>query len=290
MERFVSGEIDVLLCTVIIESGLDIPNANTLIVEQAERFGLAQLYQLRGRVGRGTRRAYGYLFYTPGRMTTEARERLETIREASELGAGYSIAMRDLELRGAGEILGTRQSGHIAVVGFSMYARMLARVVERLRAEREGRPPPPEPLSQIRLDLPIPARLPPSYVSDTLLRLRLYRRMAHLGNLEDIREMEAELEDRFGPLPATARNLMLKLRFKVLARVAGVRSVLVENDRLVLYADWIEEAHRRPLQACLGDMGWVSRRKVNLEMGEGWLERLRKVLETLRYERKRLTE
>lgn len=286
MERFVSGEIDVLLCTVIIESGLDIPNANTLIIEQAERFGLAQLYQLRGRVGRGTRRAYAYLFFTPGRLTTEAKERLETIREASELGAGYSIAMRDLELRGAGEILGTRQSGHIAAVGFSMYTRMLSRVVERLRAEREGRPPPPEPLSQIRLDIPIPARLPPSYVSDTLLRLRLYRRMAHLGNLEEIRGMEEELADRFGPPPATTRNLMLKLRFKVMAREAGVRTVLVENERLVLHADWIKEAYRRSLQARLGDMGWVSRRRVSLEMGEGWLERLRKVLETLSQERK----
>jgi transcription-repair coupling factor (superfamily II helicase) len=170
-----------------------------------------------------------------------------------------------------------------------MYTRMLAQVVERLRAEREGRPPPPEPLSQIRLDIPIPARLPPSYVSDTLLRLRLYRRMAHLGNLEEIREMAAELGDRFGPLPATARNLMLKLRFKVMAREAGVRSVLVENERLVLHADWIREAYRRSLQARLVDMGWVSRRKVSLEMGEGWLERLRKVLETLRGERQRLT-
>jgi transcription-repair coupling factor (superfamily II helicase) len=284
MQRFVSGEVDVLLCTVIIESGLDIPNANTLIVEQAERFGLAQLYQLRGRVGRGNRRAYAYLFYSPGRITGEARQRLETIREASELGAGYTIAMRDLELRGAGEILGTRQSGHISAVGFDLYTRLLSRAIEELRARREGRPPPPEPLSQIRLDLPLAVGLPPDYVPDTSLRLRLYRRLANLGDLDQIREMEAELADRFGPLPTMARNLMLKLRFKVLARQAGVRSILVEHGRLVLYVDWADEAGRTRLQSSLGDLARVGRGRVNLEMDGDWLGRLRAVLEALRGE------
>jgi transcription-repair coupling factor (superfamily II helicase) len=285
MLRFVSGEVDVLLCTSIIESGLDIPNANTLIVEQAERFGLAQLYQLRGRVGRGARLAHAYFFYSPGRRTVEARERLETIREASELGAGYSIAMRDLELRGAGEILGTRQSGHIAAIGFDLYTRLLSRAVEELRARREGRSPPPEPLSSIRLDLPLPVGLPPDYVSDTHLRLRLYRRLANLGDLDQIREMEVELEDRFGSLPELARNLMLQLRFKVLAREAGVQSILVESDHLVLRADWLEKAGRVQIRVRLGDLAYIGRRELRFPLGEGWQERLQAVLAALRRER-----
>ncbi|HIQ01004.1 MAG TPA: transcription-repair coupling factor [Anaerolineales bacterium] len=287
MLRFVSGQVDVLLCTSIIESGLDIPNANTLIVEQAERFGLAQLYQLRGRVGRGSRRAYAYFFYSPGRLTSEARQRLETVREANDLGAGYSIAMRDLELRGAGEILGTRQSGHIAAIGFDLYTRLLARVVEELRARREGRPPPPEPLSSIRLDLPLPVGLPPQYVPDTNLRLRLYRRLANLGDLAQVQGMEVELEDRFGPLPGPARNLMLQLRFKLLAREAGVKSILVENGQLVLHADWLGKTDRARLQARLGGMARVGQRDVRLPLEEGWQERLREVLEALQRARRR---
>jgi len=285
MLRFVSGGIDVLLCTSIIESGLDIPNANTLIVEQAERFGLAQLHQLRGRVGRAGRRAHAYFFYSPGRLNTEARQRLETIREESELGAGYSISLRDLELRGAGEILGTRQSGHIATVGFDLYTRLLARAVEKLRAEREGRPPPPEPLSDIRIDLPMTVGLPTGYVPDTSLRLRLYRRLANLGNLEQIQEMEAELEDRFGDLPVPARNLMLQLQFKALARQAGVRRVLTEENRLVLRASWLEEADRQQIQGQLGKLARVSRRNITIPMEEEWQKQLRAVLETLRQQR-----
>jgi transcription-repair coupling factor (superfamily II helicase) len=282
MLRFVAGEVDVLLCTSIIESGLDIPNANTLIVEQAERFGMAQLYQLRGRVGRGARRAYAYFFYNAGRLSPEARQRLETIREASESGAGYSIAMRDLEMRGAGEILGTRQSGHISAVGFNLYTRLLARAVEEMRAEREGHPPPPEPLSSIRLDLPLPIGLPPTYVPDTNLRLQLYRRLANLSDLGQIEEIEKELADRFGPLPELARNLMLQLRLKVMAREAGVKSILVEKDQLVLRADWLEEADQAQLTRQMGELAHLGRRKVRLSVEEGWQERLRRVLRTLR--------
>jgi transcription-repair coupling factor (superfamily II helicase) len=278
----------VLLCTSIIESGLDIPNTNTLIVERAERFGLAQLYQLRGRVGRGTQRAHAYFFYSPGSLTTESRQRLETIREASELGVGYSIAMRDLELRGAGEVLGTRQSGHISAVGFDLYTRLLARAVEELRAHREGRPAPPEPLSSIRIDLPLPTGLPPEYVPDTNLRLRLYRRLANLGDTTQIREMETELEDRFGPLPGPAQNLMLQLRFKVLARQAGVASILLENRRLVLYTGWLREVDRSQLKTWLGDAAHAGRANVGFPMEEGWQVRLRTVLEVLHRERARL--
>lgn len=282
MLRFVAGEVDVLLCTSIIESGLDIPNANTLIVEGAERFGLAQLYQLRGRVGRGARRAYAYFLHSSGRLTEDARQRLETIREFSDLGAGYSIAMRDLELRGAGEILGTRQSGHIAAIGFDLYTRLLARAVEELRARREGRPPPPEPLSTIPIDLPLPMGLPSDYIPDEHLRLRLYRRLAALSEERQIAEMEAELADRFGPPPDAVRNLFLGLRLKVLAREAGVTRIVAENDHLTLQMAGLEGAAREHWQRRLGNRAHVGRQAVYLPLTRGWPERLKEVLEKLR--------
>jgi transcription-repair coupling factor (superfamily II helicase) len=282
MLRFAANEVDVLICTSIIESGLDIPNANTLIVEQAERFGLAQLYQLRGRVGRGARRAHAYFFHSPGRIGEDARQRLETIRETTDLGAGYSIAMRDLELRGAGEILGTRQSGHVAVIGFDLYTRLLARAVEEMRAQREGKPPPPEPLSDIHIDLPLPVGLPSEYVPDTNLRLRLYRRLANLGSMDQIGEIESELEDRFGSLPDPTRNLMDQLRFKVMAREARVRRILVEEGDLILYADWVRKAGRGKVQEHMGELAHVGRQTVSFPLEEGWQEQLQLVLEQLR--------
>ncbi|MBN1955517.1 MAG: transcription-repair coupling factor [Anaerolineae bacterium] len=281
MLQFVSGQVDVLLCTSIIESGLDIPNANTLVVEQAERFGLAQLYQLRGRVGRGARRAHAYFFYRPGRLTAESRYRLDTIREASELGAGYTIAMRDLELRGAGDVLGTRQSGHIAVVGFDLYTRLLARAVEELRARRQDRPPPPTPLSNIHIDLPIPSGLPPEYVPDDDLRLRLYRRLANLGNLEQIEGMKSELVDRFGPLPGPAENLMRQLRLKVLAREVRVTRILVEGENLVLHVERMNRGERQQLQKRLGELAHVGYQNVTLAMDGDWLSRLSTALERM---------
>jgi transcription-repair coupling factor (superfamily II helicase) len=282
MLRFVAGEIDVLVCTSIIESGLDIPNANTLVVERSDRFGLAQLYQLRGRVGRGAQRAYAYFFHNRvTRLTTEARQRLETIHEASDLGAGYTIAMRDLEIRGAGDILGTRQSGQIAAVGFDLYTRLLARAVQESRAQREGQPPPPEPLGSIRIDLPIPVRLPEDYVPDVRLRLQMYRRLAQLGSMAQIDEMEQELADRFGPLPGPARNLMYQLRLKVLARDAGVGVVGVANGRLVLRSGGGDYPEHERLQRTLGERAAVSRRDVWVPQEPGWEEELVAVLQEM---------
>ncbi len=282
MLSFVAGEIDVLVCTSIIESGLDIPNANTLIVERAERFGLAQLYQLRGRVGRGAQRAYAYFFHGRlARLTHEARQRLETIREATDLGAGYTIAMRDLEIRGAGDILGTRQSGHVAAVGFDLYIRLLARAVQELRAQREGQPLPPEPLGGIRIDLPIPVRLPEDYVPDVRLRLQMYRRLAELGSMPQIDGMEQELADRFGPLPRAALNLMYQLRLKALARDVGVGTIGVENSRLVLRSGGEDYPNRQRLQRILGERAVVNRRDVWLPLERGWREELVAVLKKM---------
>jgi transcription-repair coupling factor (superfamily II helicase) len=219
MLDFAAGRTDILVCTSIIESGLDIPNVNTLIVNRADQFGLADLYQLRGRVGRSARRAYAYFLYDhPLRLTESARQRLQTILEASELGAGFSIAMRDLEIRGAGDLLGTRQHGHIAAVGFDLYCRLLAQAVRELREEPEGEIPSAwlDPLApSVSIDLPLPAFIPDVYMSDSSLRLRLYRRMAGLASMDEIEDMERELTDRFGTLPGAVANLLYQLRLKV---------------------------------------------------------------------------
>jgi transcription-repair coupling factor (superfamily II helicase) len=242
MDFFVRREVDVLLCTSIIESGLDIPNANTLIVDRADTFGLAQLYQLRGRVGRGPVRAYAYFFTDRRhRPTPEAYERLQALAEQTELGGGYAIAMRDLEIRGAGEILGTRQSGHIAAIGFYLYTRLLSQAVRRLRAEREGRVPEMENLPP-SVDLPLAAALPEEYVPDRELRLRLYRRMAEISSEDELAALRKELEDRFGPLPRAAENLLYQLRVKVLAQKAGVDAVAMEGGVLMIGLLLDEEA------------------------------------------------
>jgi transcription-repair coupling factor (superfamily II helicase) len=263
MVDFVAGRLDVLLCTSIIESGLDIPNANTLIVNRADMFGLAQLYQLRGRVGRGAARAYAYLLYDrEARLTDDARKRLETIREATELGMGYSIAMRDLEIRGAGELLGHRQSGHIAAVGFDLYTRLLSRAVEEMRAVREGKAPPPPPISSVTIDLPLAAYLPTDYVADDTLRLQLYRRLGGLSSNDGIAEIEQELQDRFGPLPEPTQALMFQLRVKVLAQKAGASSISLEGGQMVIKSDPLQDADRIGLQQRLGEMARVARRMV----------------------------
>jgi transcription-repair coupling factor (superfamily II helicase) len=240
MEQFASGEIDVLLSTSIIESGLDIPNANTLIVDRADTFGLAQLYQLRGRVGRGAQRAYAYFFKHPRRLPSiEGRQRLETIAENTQLGAGFSIAMRDLEIRGTGDILGTRQHGNIAAVGFHLYTRLLAQSVSQLRNE-QGLPPDPavkrldlqRPL--VSVDLPLDVNIPPEYVSDKNMRLRLYRRIASLGTQAEIEAIEEEFRDRFGPPPEAVLNLLYQVKVKLLAEAAGVASVSAESGQIAI--------------------------------------------------------
>jgi transcription-repair coupling factor (superfamily II helicase) len=236
MERFNGGEVDLLLSTSIIESGLDIPNANTLIVDRADTFGLAQLYQLRGRVGRGAARAYAYFFRHPRfRTTEEALQRLETIAEHTQLGAGYSIAMRDLELRGAGDLLGTRQHGHIAAIGFHLYTRLLAQAVRRLKAG-EGRiePPAAAELPPVTIELPLPSAFPADYIPNRDLRLQLYRRLAEVRSEAELETVGAEFADRFGPPPEEVENLLYQLRVKVLAGRAGAEGVTVENGQILI--------------------------------------------------------
>jgi len=222
MTRFSEHEIDVLVSTSIIESGLDIPNANTLIVDRADRFGLSQLYQLRGRVGRGAVRGYSYFFRHPRFSPTEnGILRLETIATHTQLGSGYQIAMRDLEIRGAGDILGVRQHGHISAIGFHLYTRMLANAVQDLRGgqfhnlDQQRFPQLPEPLPAT-IDLHIPATIPADYIPDRALRLQLYRRLAEIQSASTIEQLEDEIRDRFGPPPEEVINLLYQLGLKII--------------------------------------------------------------------------
>jgi transcription-repair coupling factor (superfamily II helicase) len=220
MLRFVRGEADVLVTTTIVENGLDIPRANTIVVNRADRMGLAQLYQLRGRVGRSHQHAYAY-FVVPGReaLSDEARKRLRALQEFSDLAA-------DLEIRGAGELLGPRQHGHVAALGFDLYCQMLERAVHELQGEpvAESRPP--------SLHLAVDVRLPESYLPETGDRLALYKRLAQARDGAEIDRLQQETEDRYGHLPPAARRLFEMGRLRLVAEAAGVKSVDLAEDRL----------------------------------------------------------
>ena len=234
MLAFADGSADVLVCTTIIESGLDIPNANTIIIDRADALGLAQLYQLRGRVGRSSRRAYAYLLYRRReRLSDEARKRLQAIFNASELGAGFQIALSDLEIRGAGNILGGQQSGHMAAVGFDLYSRMLAEAVEVQKADLEGRAAVLAP-PQAVLDLPLEAHLPTEYVPDEAQKLELYRRLARARSAEDLAAFRQEVTDRFGAMPAPVARLVEVAGLRLAAEAAGVASISREQGWLVV--------------------------------------------------------
>ncbi len=233
MIAFASGEADVLVCTTIIESGLDIPNANTIIIDRADTLGLAQLYQLRGRVGRSSRRAYAYLLYRRReRLSDEARKRLQAIFNASELGAGFQIALSDLEIRGAGNILGGEQSGHMAAVGFDLYSRMLAEAVETRKAEHDGRTPVVE-MPQAVVDIPMEARLPDDYVANESQKLELYRRLARARTPGDLAAFRQEVTDRFGPMPPQVVRLVEVAALRLTAETAGVASIAREDGWIV---------------------------------------------------------
>ncbi len=215
---------DVLVCTTIVESGLDIPTVNTMVVDRADRLGLAQLYQLRGRIGRRGQRAYAYLLHPPEvRLTEEAYERLRTIGELTELGSGFRIAMRDLEIRGAGNLLGAEQSGHIAAVGFDLYCEMVTEAVDELT----GRVP--EPVPEVSLDIPIDASLPDDYVTRDDVRIEAYRRLAAVEAVADVDDVRREWEDRYGPVPPPAAALLDVARLRVTCVELGVRSLAVHR-------------------------------------------------------------
>jgi transcription-repair coupling factor (superfamily II helicase) len=273
MSRFIAGKTDVLVCTTIIESGLDIPNANTIIIDRADQFGLADLYQLRGRVGRAEHKAYAYLLL-PREMTTigAARKRISAIKQYSSLGAGFRVAMRDLEIRGAGSLLGTAQSGHIVAVGFDLYCQLLKQAVAQLKGDKPRlrldvdlrldfvvtneaefvSPAAPrsgglQSVEVLTMEL-IPAFIPVTYVSDSALRIRAYRDIAEVTSNQQLDRLRRDWRDRFGPFPPAVDNLFALIEIKLAAAKSGVTRVEVRDRKLMLtrHGDFILVAGKFP--------------------------------------------
>jgi transcription-repair coupling factor (superfamily II helicase) len=279
MLEFSAGDHDILVCTTIIESGLDIPNVNTIVVNNADRFGLAQLYQLRGRVGRGADRAYAYFLYGENKQLNEtAEKRLKTIFENTELGSGFRIAMKDLEIRGAGNLLGVEQHGHVNAVGFDLYTRLLAEAVADLQGKRA---PAVEP--QVSVELPLVAHLPEDYVADEAARLSIYQRLATLKKEEDLGGLLEELQDRFGPLPVEAQNLFFALNLKIMAARIGVRSIGTQEGEIVVKLDAIPLTVRGDLQRRYGSKVKILANQVRMRLGASidWMPLLQEVVEDL---------
>ncbi|HEY4748393.1 MAG TPA: TRCF domain-containing protein, partial [Steroidobacteraceae bacterium] len=244
MVEFADAEHDVLVCTTIIESGLDIPNVNTIIIDRAGQLGLAQLYQLRGRVGRSAAKAYAYLLHEKQeRLSDDARKRLQAVFEASELGAGFKIAMHDLEIRGAGNILGAEQHGHVTAVGFELYTQMLEEAVNEQRGA-----PKAEALPEITVDLALSTAIPDEYIPARARKLEMYRRIAELRELDELVALREELQDRYGPPPEPMRNLLYGVEVKLRAMKAGATEVRVRGAdlRIVMGRD-MGDAQRRVL-------------------------------------------
>ena len=247
--QLLDHEIDVLVCTTIIETGVDVPSANTLVIENADRMGLSQLHQLRGRVGRSNRRAYAYLTYTPNKALSEiAQKRLSAIREFTEFGSGFKIAMRDLEIRGAGNILGGEQHGHMEAVGYDMYVKLLNEAVSLMKGEEPTRPVDQECL----VDLQVQAHIPESYIDSLSLRLDVYRRIAEVETQEDAMDVLDELIDRFGEPPASVKGLLDVALLRNTAAGLGVTEVKQQGDSLLVYKEKFDVAEVGPLIKALG--------------------------------------
>jgi transcription-repair coupling factor (superfamily II helicase) len=224
MHRFVSGDIDVLVSTLIVESGLDVPNANTMFVNRADHLGLAQLYQLRGRVGRSHRRAYCYLL-VPDAVDADAERRLQVLEHHTELGSGYRIALKDMEMRGAGNLLGAEQSGYVHAVGFDLYLRMLEETVQRLmRGESSPKPRPAD------VSMDIPAYLPDDFVESQESKLDIYKRLARFETPQEIEQLRSELRDRFGALPAPAEAMLGMALLRIVGGLLGIEGILVRGE------------------------------------------------------------
>ena len=238
MERFVNKEINVLVCTTILESGIDIPNANTIIVENADRLGLAQLYQIRGRVGRSDKQAYAYVTYKRDKLLSEvADKRLKAIREFTEFGSGFKIAMRDLEIRGAGSLLGEIQHGHMEQVGYDTYCNLLDQVVKEMQGIEV------EEEQEIQIDINISSYIPDSYIDNSSQKIEVYQNIALCRTEEDIQNVIDEIIDRYGVMPKELENLIEVARIKELCRLAGVtkiaekKNMLTNSNNLVFYYD-----------------------------------------------------
>ena len=297
MAEFERGEFDVLLCTTIIESGLDLPNANTLIIDRADMFGLSQLYQLRGRIGRGANRAYAYLMVPRAKQLTEqAEQRLNTILAATELGAGFQIALRDLEIRGIGNLLGAEQSGQISAIGFDLYTKLLAEAVRQLKeadSSDSTATPPVREFSTVRVDIGIDARIPDSYIEDLAQRLSIYQRLARIRVESEIDDLDEEIRDRFGPMPTHVKLLMKMARMRSMAEQAGVELVAAKETRATLTLKEPTGGARVPLQKQLGTGVDVGHMQIRVEIDRDdpeWIDELMAVLDQLKMFQERMAQ
>ncbi|WP_433944860.1 transcription-repair coupling factor [Paenibacillus sp. SN-8-1] len=267
---FLDGEYDVLVSTSIIETGVDIPNVNTLIVHDADKMGLSQLYQLRGRVGRSNRIAYAYFTYQRDKSLTEvAEKRLQSIKEFTELGSGFKIAMRDLSIRGAGNLLGAEQHGFIASVGFDLYSQMLAEEIQKRKVTLLGEEPPEKHEWNTVLDLSIDAYLPPEYIYDSIQKIEIYKKAATLTTLEEVSELGDELLDRFGEPPEAVENLLAAARLKIYAKQYGIESVTRRGDEVLL--KFHEGREKALIPAKFAEVGNQFGRRVQFNQGTGIL-------------------
>lgn len=294
--NFKNGEFDVLVSSAIIENGIDLPNANTLIVNDAENFGLAQLYQLRGRVGRSRTQAYTYFLYNTQQLKLDAKKRLRAIVEASELGAGFEIAMKDLEIRGAGDILGAQQSGAINTVGVSHFVRMLNAAVEDLKLGRnvEGKAPPQKVQSDVSLEIPLTALIPLTYISDTKEKIKTYQKLSAVDSMAELNEARREIIEEFGPPPLEFLNLLKVIRLKLACLQAGVTMIRIEDtglrkqEAILALGEKIKPANI--LAALRSNPHWeISGDKLKTEvtnLGVDWLLGLQTTVEALKREAK----
>jgi transcription-repair coupling factor (superfamily II helicase) len=277
MMDFSSGEYDVLISTTIIENGLDIPNANTIIVNNAAYFGLAQLYQLRGRVGRATQQAYSYFLYNKDAKLTPIQEkRLRAIFEATELGAGFRIAMKDLEIRGAGNLLGAEQSGFMNSVGFDLYCKLLAEAVQELQGKQAE-----AVTASASVDLPLDSYLPDEYIGDRTLKVNFYQRLANLNRAEQVDAMVAELNDRFGEPPPPVQNLLSMVRLKVEAAALGFEAISLKDNELILTVKRTIVPNRIALYRRFRNEARVQQGVIRIPrrlFGANWFEQLRELL------------
>ena len=280
MIGFANGDFDVLVSTTIIENGLDIPNANTIIVNNAAFFGLSQLYQLRGRVGRATHQAYAYFFYAKdARLTPIQEKRLRAIFEATELGAGFRIAMKDLEIRGAGNLLGAEQSGFMNTIGFDLYCKLLAEAVQEMQGKQVE-----AATTNASVDLPLDAYLPDEYIGDRTLKVNFYQRLANLNRTEQVETMAAELSDRFGTLPKPVQNLLAIVRLKVEASQLGYEAIVMKDNEFILTVKRNVIPNRIVLYRRFRNEARVQQGVIHIPrrlLGTNWLGQLQELLPTI---------
>ena len=269
MWKFVNMELDVLLATTIIESGIDIPSVNTMIIEEAENFGLSQLYQLRGRIGRDRRKAYCYLFYKDKTLSDEAVKRLEAMKEFSELGSGFRLAMKDLEIRGAGGILSANQHGFVRDIGYDMFAKLLEEEGKKIKGETFSEK---KESNNSEIDLQVSALIPQAYIEDDDIRILFYRKLSDADNYEDVEKVKSELIDRFGKLPEETQRLFDITELRLEAQKLDIERISEDNDYIYLYFSQNKDFSNADITKLIADY----QKMIEFIMGKGYAFKLKR--------------